>query len=102
MKTGLVASLNMKMTRTVSEHLSCQMIRLLDRMVNSHGMMNIVRIMQNLYANNIWKTITNQQINGYQQESHQQLVVKRDGKSMEADAMPFSVIKIVTQIIEQR
>ena len=92
----------MKMTRTVSEHMSCQMIRLLVRMENSLGMMNIVKIMQNLYANNIWKTIINQQINGYQQESHQQLVVKRDGKSMEADAMPFSVIKIVTQIIEQR
>ena len=102
MKTGLRASLNMKMTRTVSEHMSYQMIRLLVRMVNSRGMMSIVKVMQNLYANNIWKTIINQQINGYQQASNQQLDAKRDGKSMEADAMPFSVTKIVTQIIEQR
>ena len=92
----------MKMTRTVSEHMSYQMIRLLVRMVNSRGMMSIVKVMQNLYANNIWKTIINQQINGYQQESHQQPVAKRDGKSMEADATPFSVIKIATQIIELR
>ena len=102
MKTGPRTSLNMKMTKTVSEHMSYQMNRPLVPMANSHGMMNIVKIMQNLFANNTWKIIINQQINGYQQESHQQLVAKKDGKSMEAVAMHFLAIKIVTQIIEQR
>ena len=102
MKTGLRASLIMKMTKTVSEHMSYQMNRPLVRMANSLGMMNIVRIMQNLFVNNTWKIIINQQINGCPQENHQQLVAKRDGKSMEADAMHFLVIKIVTQTIEQR
>ena len=71
-------------------------------MGNSHGMMNIVKIIRNLFVSNIWKTITNQQTNGYRQDNHHQGVVKRDGKSMEVDAMPCLGTKTVTQIIARR
>ena len=92
----------MKMTKTVSEHMSYQMNRPLVPMANSLGMMNIVKIMRNLFVSNIWKTITNQRTNGYRQDNHPQVVVKRVGKSMEVDAMLCLGTKIATQIIERR
>ena len=102
MKIGQKASLNMKMKRIALEHTNYLTNQLLVPMENSHGTMSIVNPMQNLFASSTYKIIISRQINGSQQDNHQQLVVKEDGKSMLVDAMRFLETKIVTQITIQK
>ena len=75
---------------------------LLVPMENLHGMMSIVKIMQNLFVSSTYKIIISRQINGSQQDNRQQLAVKEDGKSMLVDVMPFLETKIVIQITIQK
>ena len=102
MKIGQKANPNMRMTRIALEHMNEMTNHLLVPMENLHGMMSIVKIMQNLFVSSTYKIIISRQINGSQQDNRQQLAVKEDGKSMLVDAMLYLETKIVIQITIQK